>query len=595
LSKFWCSFSGKGKRNSSLPVRGCTDPAAINYDNKATVDDGSCYYDVCLNIDGNQLTTPSGYEQSGTSCLFPTPTCTVGNVSIGIGRSFTMTATFSNTASISLDSKSVQYTGEVTGSPGGEADNIAANGSRDFTTSSHTFVTTGDRIISWTLIYGTEYGNQSITCSGTVTITVAAPTCSVVNFDVSAGESFSPSVTVNNSNFVAAEIISATYTINPGGYTGVVPAPITNVPQQGPFTYNGSSVTIDDGGLYTLNYSVEWRISGAGGTISCPGSAESSRVNYEPYARFYGNDVIACGIPTSNLVRFSGGYSTSGPSGSNTYRGAASQLAVFAANQISGLMSGSQYSGRYTPWDLSFANNISGTTAITSLSFGGYIAACSNLAEMTIPMGIDGTINNLNNGTDSGIYEWGSPTIRGEIGGSKRIVVYANESITIGNNGGPNGNITYQNIAWAEPSQIPSFTLFVVGDIYIDESVTQLDGHYIATGDIYTCSSNGNPAWRDLTTAEEESSAFRTKSNFIINNCNKPLIVNGSFKANKIHFLRSRGTVRDGVPYELFDSPNIAEAFRFSPEIYLTNGGGINQNTDITTKFDSIVARPPAY
>jgi hypothetical protein len=53
--------------------------------------------------------------------------------------------------------------------------------------------------------------------------------------------------------------------------------------------------------------------------------------------------------------------------------------------------------------------------------------------------------------------------------------------------------------------------------------------------------------------------------------------------------------VRDGVPYELFDSPNIAEAFRFSPEIYLTNGGGINQNTDITTKFDSIVARPPAY
>jgi hypothetical protein len=50
------------------PIPGCTDPAAINYNPAATVNDGSCYYDICANIPGNQATVPPGYFQSGPNC-----------------------------------------------------------------------------------------------------------------------------------------------------------------------------------------------------------------------------------------------------------------------------------------------------------------------------------------------------------------------------------------------------------------------------------------------------------------------------------------------------------------------------------------------
>jgi gliding motility-associated-like protein len=62
--------------NLCPPIEGCTDPEAINYNANATVDDGSCIYDIygCTDIEANN------YESTATiddeSCLYDVLGCT---------------------------------------------------------------------------------------------------------------------------------------------------------------------------------------------------------------------------------------------------------------------------------------------------------------------------------------------------------------------------------------------------------------------------------------------------------------------------------------------------------------------------------------
>jgi hypothetical protein len=422
----------------------------------------------------------------------------------------------------------------------------------------------------------------------------ATLTCNLVPLNIEAGVTFDLVMTLVVSNFGSsgfATTATASVSSNPVLVSGTMdPAAGYSVGANGNYPFRVNNVTASTAGIYSITVNV----IGLGG-VTCPPIPMT--IYDTPYSRLYGNDIIACGTPTSNLVRFSGGYDlSSDPAGPDTYRGAAAQLAVFAANQITGIMSGSQYTGRYTPWDLAFANDGTVSSDLSSLSFGGGISAC--------PLGLDYNVttdvarSNITGSVDSGIYNWaGGDNIRGSIGEGKRVVILVAGNITITKNGGGafGPGITYDDVDWTNLNQIPSFTLIATGNIYIDNNVVQLDGHYVAGGDIYTCTRNSSGVWEDLTLAETESGASRPRSDFVINGCNTPLVVNGSFKANKIHFLRSNGSVRFGSAYEDYSSSNIAEVFRFSPEIYLTNGGGINQNTTSTTKFDSIVARPPAF
>lgn len=53
-------------------VFGCTDDSAWNFDPEANVDDNSCVYDVCPNLEGLQETVPEGYVKPGRRCL-PAP------------------------------------------------------------------------------------------------------------------------------------------------------------------------------------------------------------------------------------------------------------------------------------------------------------------------------------------------------------------------------------------------------------------------------------------------------------------------------------------------------------------------------------------
>jgi hypothetical protein len=130
---------------------------------------------------------------------------------------------------------------------------------------------------------------------------------------------------------------------------------------------------------------------------------------------------------------------------------------------------------------------------------------------------------------------------------------------------------------------MPLFQLVVRGNIYISESVTQLDGIYIAqptsatNGNIYTCASaSGVPV--------------ATNDTAIYTRCSNTLTVNGAFIAREVQFLRTRGTLSQSSPAELSTSGNIAEVFNFSPATWIQQPP---VPTDMLEGYDAITSLPP--
>lgn len=101
------------------------------------------------------------------------------------------------------------------------------------------------------------------------------------------------------------------------------------------------------------------------------------------------------------------------------------------------------------------------------------------------------------------------------------------------------GSMNFPSNSWANIDQIPSFYLIVKGNIYIDNDVSNLDGVYIAQpddsgnrGTIYTCT-NG-------------SSLYAASQ--LHDNCQTKLTITGSFIANQVKYLRTKGTVGLSIP-----------------------------------------------
>ncbi len=154
-------------------------------------------------------------------------------------------------------------------------------------------------------------------------------------------------------------------------------------------------------------------------------------------------------------------------------------------------------------------------------------------------------------------------------------------------------NIDYRNNNWNNISAIPSFHLIVDGDIYIDPSVTRLDGIYFATGNIYTCANGFTPV----------------SLGNVFNNCQEPLLVNGSFSANNIFFNRyADSSLRSGLQNEfptrsgtnrrclaISDERRVcaAETINFSPEIYLVEPALPPTTVPGQSQYESITTLPP--
>lgn len=330
-------------------------------------------------------------------------------------------------------------------------------------------------------------------------------------------------------------------------------------------------------------------------SVSVPSrSAEDcEQIVHRPYSRVYGGDAQAglgfsvggtCGSNTS--ARFIGFNR-----GGNPYTGAGTQLAAFAVARIEEFATG-QARDATTPKALTFANN--GNAAANSpygggLGGGGVACADDFYAQVNGQMlGGAVAVDTLANGSyraPDGVHITAAATLAH---GSQRTIYVDGDAFISG------GGITFAPGAYANQAQIPVFRLIVRGNIYVEPSVTQLDGIFIAQpnggtgGRFYTCGSR--TLWGSNAPANVPNSGQ------IIANCNQRLTVYGAVLADTIKFLRSRGTRARSVATETYAVDNNpatpdgdpAELFIFSPEVWL---GGELQGSG--GAFDYITALPP--
>jgi hypothetical protein len=420
---------------------------------------------------------------------------------------------------------------------------------------------------------------------------------------LSKARSYSFSATVSAAGIANTGPLSGGSTVGPGMYSSPV------------LTRNNLIGSAP--GSYTFVVTV----SGAGLNPSSLTCNTVVRIANKPYVRFYGNDVFAGGgYGTSCSSGFASalgyGVFTGAPSDQSTYLGAASELAVLARNQINFLLPGSQRN-RGNPSQLAFANDP--PPLIATGTFGGgfgnlscafdYVASASSVATDTT----SGAVNVTN--IPSGVYRYnpggscsGNITLRtgvnaGKVGipNGRRVVIYICGDAYIRSwNSSPTGtHFGFGDTTWGSIAEIPSLYVIASGNIYIDYELRTMDGVYIAQpagtdkGEIFSCSSTGAP--NDQTNPIDVLTTGSADAAFIHNNCNRTLTVNGAFIAKRVHFIRSLGTVRTSTgPYEPHTSPNIAEVFRYTPDLFLTNGGGLPPISQ-SVQIDSIVSLPPNY
>ncbi|NDD85011.1 hypothetical protein EBZ38_12170 [bacterium] len=144
---------------------------------------------------------------------------------------------------------------------------------------------------------------------------------------------------------------------------------------------------------------------------------------------------------------------------------------------------------------------------------------------------------------------------------------------------------------WANIASIPFVSVIARGNIYIEPSVTQIDGLYVAMpkvpattfgdyrdgGYIYTCTDNGGAPTLSA----------------ITNSCSSnTLLVNGSLVAKNVKFLRTKGTLRNATVAELSNSTNIAESITYTPEMFLAKP--LSEPRNEKGKYDSVISLPPS-
>lgn len=353
-------------------------------------------------------------------------------------------------------------------------------------------------------------------------------------------------------------------------------------------------------------------------TITVQESPPEEKEN-RPFLRVGGGDVVAgaefsgyadfatqCRVrdeSTNAKIDTNGYYGTSGPSplGSSS-----AQYGVFATGKIGdndpNNFVGNNGFTREDRKDLLFAN---AEFAQYGNFYAGERAPCFDLSVYTAeaqdaPTGV--SLNNYVSDTRLGsgpafpkvaIFE-----NERELGlnnfsveGNKVAIVAGDLTIT--------GNVRYDDkngAGYPTMQSIPNLTVLVIGNIYIEKGVEQLDGTYIAVpnsegagGLIDTCSSVSRGSW------PAPGSDFRVAS------CNTKLTVNGSLVAQNALLKRTVGTVgsQEGtVPGSNSCRAGLecaAEFINFSPEAYFNNlraGGNSSSIGDVPI---SSVELPPIY
>jgi hypothetical protein len=350
-------------------------------------------------------------------------------------------------------------------------------------------------------------------------------------------------------------------------------------------------------------------------TNPCP------QVHNSPYVHLLGSDVSAGGAFGKPCESSNGGIytylnTTGFNQGAEPGSGSGVQIGALAIGPINGFNSANLRGSAPTSANgLAFANDIAvgsgpGDPAVGG-SLGGSHCMTDYWSKMPAKLKEDGPVNQDNvslpstngKGKQVAYYKPASGTLRlnnGTIGKGKNVAIFVEGNLRIGGDGSTT-KVQYGDTTWGSIDEIPSLYFIVKGNIYIDAEVTQLDGVYIAQpnggsgGNIYTCT--------------DETSPISVGNS--LSQCGKQLVVNGAFVAQKVHLLRSFGSLRNSYPGEKLQLGGArtcavntstgntttgdcaSEIFNFSPEMYLQAPDIQATSGPNTGKYDYITSLSP--
>lgn len=388
-----------------------------------------------------------------------------------------------------------------------------------------------------------------------------------------AGDAISFVYTVrNNGPGPATGVVCSTWRHN---YTGYKAAPAWVDAGSSPGPAMGCASTMNSGATRTITETVT---ATANNTICrflqiTPGNQAGGfsrdvacvTVHTKPYFRVYNGDVEAgasftpCSpsLPASEGLIWAFNRDASGG-----YAGSGAEGAAMAYRNISGFVSASmRTTNPRVPKGLTFANN-SGTT------YGGNFGAGSCIPDYwQLATSAGATVNG------SGYTQGGA-----SLGPGAKQDVFVDGDVVI------SGNIVYTG-SWTlntTTNTIPSFRLIVRnGNIYIRDTVTQLDGVYIAIpradgskGLIYTCALGAGVP----TEAQ------------VANGCKQQLRVNGAFIAKGVKLVRTPNSLGNSVVGEPSATSRAAEIFTYTPEVWLAKP---QFTLPLESDYDGITALPP--
>jgi hypothetical protein len=298
-------------------------------------------------------------------------------------------------------------------------------------------------------------------------------------------------------------------------------------------------------------------ISSYGGSVPTGSysAAPSSISIYEvPFARFFGHDVRVC--TDANANRFM--WDNRG--GQPAQKGSFASLAAIFASAVTG------FDGLHT-------NTLTDRDSLDTM--WALQPSCTPVSidmpttETALPVGLN---------ADAG-KRYYKPTSNISIGGplTGQVTIDSADDVYI------TSDITSAIPTSSINTATDPVLLIKAKNIYIDKSVTRVDGILFASGDIHTCTNGGTiylPALLD-------------------NNCDKPLIINGAITAGgKVSFERAKGTrylsnptlTTPGLGAPAADNTNPAETINFPT--YL-NFMTLNTKVKSSGGYDSYTILPP--
>ncbi len=408
---------------------------------------------------------------------------------------------------------------------------------------------------------GGGYGNFIASCNGR-----AGPVDGILNYtfpSLPPYGAYSPTYSVAVNKYYQGQLVGSYYQSYPyNPITFVTPYTLhSQNPPPGGYNYVATTsynYWYNQTNYYWYKNSTGWHLGsttipvqqfGASNTVY----SNTATCDYKPYFQIQNGDIVAGSILQSlgctgneaNISAYSADTTSSG-----------SKYAAIATGTISNFPSGQGlYSSSTNP--LTFANT----------SSNGYFGTAPCLTNYFHPP---------SSSSGNTYVTTSNPNLPYSISAGQHYTYYVNGNVTISH------NIVFQTSSITNPAQIPSFNLIVNGNIYIDSSVTQLDGLYQAlgsSGSIYDCYPSDGTNY---------------------SSCSQPLTVNGSMMAQQtVHLDRTiSGLITS--PYPGY-SGTPAETFNLSPLMWFdqvtNNSSGtsaFNENNN-QLQYASLTSLPPIY